>query len=487
MLDGTARPQVLGIDPKHWIWRGLEWADRRLDRELRHISAVPHLGIDNYVGSLLWIVEIVGFLLSVFWRPTVGLYVLMPLLPLQTVRYKVHGYFLGEQFVDILLLGVMLGLKRRGQPIFPRTPLNFLLFSYIIFTFLSMVRGSFFLGINLPLWFSDPRVSEWKNYVVDLSLMFFVTTGAIRTKRQIGFLMLAMCAGALLVAKGFHNVVGDRNFSAFSYDLRDPGPLGWAGVNGLAAFTAQFSVFLAGLFLLHKRLAARLGYAGVFASGIYCVLFALSRGGYAACLIGLLYLGIVRSRFLLMTVLGFLLIWQSLVPVAVRERISMTTDDQGTGTMDHSAAARVSLWEEAMQVFRADPIFGTGFNTYAYESHVGGYGDTHNVFVKVLVETGLVGLALFLAIFGKLFRIGFRLYRTAGDPFLRGIGLGFAALMVTAVVANLFGDRWMYFQITGYTYGLAALAVRAQEITQQGRENDHEARSASEELVAVGA
>jgi O-antigen ligase len=155
--------------------------------------------------------------------------------------------------------------------------------------------------------------------------------------------------------------------------------------------------------------------------------------------------------------------------------------------MDHSAASRLSLWEEAMQVFQADPIFGTGFNTYAYGSHVGGYGDTHNVFVKVLVETGLVGLLLFLAIFFKLFKVGFRLYRTATDSFFKSIGLGFSALMITAFIANLFGDRWMYFEITGYTFAFAALAVRAQQMTDEGDFEEEERELADPELAATTA
>ena len=69
---------------------------------------MPHLGIDGIAATLLYTAEIVCFLLSVFWRPSIGLYLLMAFLPLQTVRYRLHGYFLGAQFVDVLLLGVML-------------------------------------------------------------------------------------------------------------------------------------------------------------------------------------------------------------------------------------------------------------------------------------------------------------------------------------------------------------------------------------------
>ena len=443
-----------------------------------------HLGLEGVVPTTLWLAEILFFFLSIFKEPTLGLYLLVPLLPLETVRYRLHGYFLGAQFVDVLLLGVILGLMRQGRAMLSKTPLNALLFVYIAYTYLSLVRGSYFLDIGLPLWFSDPRLSDWKNFVIDLSIIFFVTTSAIRTKRQMGFLLLTMCFGALLVTKNFHNTIADRDYSSFSYSLRDSGTLGGAGVNGLAAFEAQISVLLIGLVLVERKVLARFGYLAVIGGSIYCLLFALSRGGYAALLIGMSYLGIVRNRLLLVGVVGFLLVWQSFVPAAVRERVYMTEEN---GVVDHSAEARLSLWDEAMGVFKADPVFGTGFNTYKYESHVGGYGDTHNLFIKVLVETGLCGLLLFLAIFYKLFQIGFRLHRTASDPFLKSIGLGFSGLMLTALVANFFGDRWMYFQITGYTFAFAALAVRAQQLTDEDGTGSAEEEGEQSDLEMSGA
>jgi O-antigen ligase len=428
---------------------------------------MPHLGIDGIVGQALWVMEFVAFFLSVFWRPSIGLYLLIPLLPLETVRYRLHPYFLGAQFVDVLLLGVMLGLKRQNKPIFPKTPLTTLLFVYIAFTYLSMVRGSFFLGVDLPLWFSDPRVSGWKNFVVDLSLVYFLTASAIRDKRQMGILIFAMCIGSLLVTKGFHNTIADRDFSSFSYDLRTAGPLGGAGVNGLAAFEAQFCVFLTALCLSEKGVFKKLGYAGAIWGAMYCLTFALSRGGYGALLIGLAFLGIMRHRLLFVAIIVFLAAWQSVVPTAVRERVLMTEQD---GTIDPSAGARLTLWQEAMQVFQADPVFGTGFNTYAYGSHFEGYHDTHNVYVKVLVETGATGLFVFVCLLRKLFQSGFHLYRTASDRFLMSLGLAFATLMVSAMVANMFGDRWMYFQITGYTYAVAGMVASGQRLTDESEE-----------------
>jgi len=48
-----------------------------------------------------------------------------------------------------------------------------------------------------------------------------------------------------------------------------------------------------------------------------------------------------------------------------------------------------------MEVFDANILTGTGFNTYAYMHRVGNYEDTHNFFLKVLVEERSCGLVLF--------------------------------------------------------------------------------------------
>jgi putative inorganic carbon (HCO3(-)) transporter len=428
-----------------------------------------HLGLEGIVPMSLWLIELLCFLLSVFWRPEIGLYLVVPLLPLQTVRYRLHGYFLGEQFVDLLLLGVVLGLCRQGRPIVPRTPLNKLMFAYILFTYLSMFRGSMSLGIDLPLWFSDPRVSDWKNYVVVLPLIYFISASVLQTRSQMNAMLFALCVGLLLLAKNDHNALSGRDFSSFSYNIRDAGTMGGAGVNGLAAFEAQCSIFFIAVLLVQEGFLKRVGYVGVIAACIYCLVFALSRGAYAAFLAGIIYLGLSRSRMLLLALIPFLLTWQTIVPNVVRERILMTTDENGN--VESSAAGRLSLWDEAMEVFHADPVFGVGFNTYAYGEHVGGYRDTHNVFVKVLVETGLVGLSLFVGTLYGLFRLGRRLYHVANDPFLMSIGLGFSALMLVAFIANLFGDRWMYFQITGYTYVFAGMVVRGLQITEEEAED----------------
>jgi O-antigen ligase len=150
----------------------------------------------------------------------------------------------------------------------------------------------------------------------------------------------------------------------------------------------------------------------------------------------------------------------------------MTYDAQ-SGSLDHSAAVRLTLWDSAMAVFRTSPLMGTGFNTYAYmhltkrsDGGVGFYEDTHNIFLKTLVETGVLGLLIFLWVQAKTFGVGYMLFRSAADPFFASLGLGLAVWVVCALTANFFGDRWTYLQVNGYMWVLCGLVAQARALDQ---------------------
>lgn len=181
-------------------------------------------------------------------------------------------------------------------------------------------------------------------------------------------------------------------------------------------------------------------------------------------MIGILFLGIVRERKLLILLVILLLAWQILVPTAVTERIFMTYDE---GQIESSAGERVTIWEDAIRLVPQHFIFGTGFDTYEFMGRVEEYKDTHNIYLKVLVETGIVGLGLFLALLWKSFRMSFRLFRFADDPLFRALGLGTAVYLVCAFIVNFFGDRWMYLQVNGYLWTFLGLVVRAQALTDK--------------------
>jgi O-antigen ligase len=409
---------------------------------------------------VLYIAGIAVFLVSVFWRPEIGIYYIVPLLPLQTTRYKLHGFPLGAQWIDFILLGVLIGAWRKGYSVFTRNPLSRLLLILSVLTYISLWRGALYLNRPMPIWFDDLRMSDWKNYMV-IFLVFFLALASIRDSKQMRILLFLMCVSMLMLNRTYINTATARDFSAFSYEIRDEGPMGYAGANGLAALEAQFSAFLLGLYALEGRALPKLGYIIVLGTCLVSLMYTLSRGGYVAVLLAALFVGIVKSRKLVIVVALFLFTWQMIVPNAVRERVFMTEDSNGQ--LDHSAAVRLTLWDNALEILRGDPVFGTGFDTYKFLHAVGPYEDTHNYYVKVALETGVLGFVIFLGLLTKMFLSGYRLFRArAGDSFSQGLGLGLAGMIVATAVANLFGDRWTYIEETGFMWVILAMVIRYQ-------------------------
>ena len=78
--------------------------------------------------------------------------------------------------------------------------------------------------------------------------------------------------------------------------------------------------------------------------------------------------------------------------------------------------------------------------------------------------------------------LNYRLFRRASDPLYKGLGLGLLLAMVASIVANCFGDRWTYLEITGMLWVLVGTAVRALQLSET--EPSTEA-AAAEPAVAI--
>lgn len=424
-----------------------------------------HFGLEQYVPWVLYLSAMAAFLLSLFWKPQVGLYFLVPLLPLQTIRYRIMDLPLGNKLIDLLLLGVILGAVFKSGFRIEKTPMNRLLLLFGIFCYAQLWRGAFYLNLDLPLSIGDPRFSNWKNYMV-MFVIFAVVVNVIKDVKQIKILVLLMCLSVFAVDKGYYGTMSGRDLSHFSYEVRDGGPLGYAGVNGVATFEAEFMLFLLGMAAFQKRAGLKLAIWLLIIFSGYCLLFSFSREAYAGILAGVFLLGLLKQRWMLVGLAVFLFSWQAMVPTAVQERVLMTYDKEDQ-QLDTSAQDRVELWNDAMGMFRQNPIVGEGFDTYRFQHRVSIYTDTHNYFLKVLVEMGIAGLLFFLFILGKAARLGLKLWRSARDPFLQSVGLGFALLMACVFVVNFFGDRWLYVEVNGFMWVLLACVVRGQMIEEQ--------------------
>jgi len=137
-----------------------------------------------------------------------------------------------------------------------------------------------------------------------------------------------------------------------------------------------------------------------------------------------------------------------------------------------------TLWLRVSVVFappgsRLAPIAGNGFATLQYGHVVANLDDAHNLFVKVMVETGTIGLIMIFILMQQMLSLGYRLIRRAFDAMHRGLGLCLILAIGSCAVANCFGDRWTYLVISGPLWILVVAGVRANQLRaeQNIREN----------------
>ena len=414
------------------------------------------LGLIHYIPLVVYLTLPVMCVISLTGRPLWALCYVVPLLPYRSMRDHFNDYPLGEHALTILILAVIAGAIMHGKRLPPsRVYLIWLVIG--AYLYLSMWVGVA-NGISpAPVWTSDSNFATWKDYML-VPLVFVATTLVVEDRNAIKLIIIFTAITLLIIDRSCILAAMSRSWAAFDETKRDRGPLVW-GANLTAAYLVQFAMFLWGVLQFVKGKKYKIIGFAVIAASFFALLYTFSRGGYLAALVGILILGILKDRKLLIILGLFLLTWQMLVPTAVRERIEMTKNS--TGELDASAQQRVELWKESWESIKESPVIGKGYATFQYGQHAANLKDSHNLFVKVWVETGIVGLAMVLLLFQQMASLGYRLFRRGNDPLYRGLGLGLLLATCCSMVANAFGDRWNFIEVSGPMWVLVAAAVRA--------------------------
>jgi putative inorganic carbon (hco3(-)) transporter len=416
-------------------------------------------GIGHYIPLVAYLGFWVMCLVSLGGRPLLGLYYLIPFLPYRTMRDHFLDYPLGANMLTILLLSVIVAALIGGKRL-PKTKLYGIWFVFAIYLYLSMWLSTAMGKAPPPLWLSDLNFVTWKDYMM-IPLVFLASGLVIEDRKAVRTVVIIAAFAVLFIDRSSLLESLTRTWTNFDEDKRSGGPLGY-GSNQTAAFLAQFAMFFWGLAVFLKKKMHKLLCYGLVAVTIAATMYTFSRGAYVAVLFSVLVLGLVKDRKLLLILGVFLFTWQIIVPTAVRERVTMTQDSNGQ--LEESAQERVSLWENAETSFLSSPIVGNGFATFQLGEHVDNLKDTHNWYVKVLVETGIIGFAIVFLLLQQLLATSYRLFKRASDPLYQGLGLGLFLASCSCLVANFFGDRWTYLEITSILWVLTAATARANEL-----------------------
>jgi O-antigen ligase len=397
------------------------------------------------------------FFASVAKRAEWALYLIAILTPMPVLWYQLQQFPLGKDTMDILILGATLGIiVNKGG--FDRAPNALLLAAFMIVSYVATWNTTFRFNLPLPLTTDNPVLSDLKNYI-EMIFLYFLTYSAIKTEDEQKTMLVIMASIVLIIA-----VREFRNFTeggAFSYDKRAEGPF-WVvglGANHLGAFMAHYGGLFLGMFLIDKHKYRKWLYIAAAIFSVHSIFFSYSRGAYIAALAVIIIYGLIRKRSFLIAVAVLIFTWQVVLPQTVVERISMT--EEPGGQLESSAAERIELWEQAKGFFADNPIFGIGFNGFTLARQGKQLTDTHNFYMKIASEQGLIGLIILGLVLIKALTSGWRLYRNGFSDFHKALGFGFIGCTIAVMVTNIFGDRFSYFALGGYYWLLWGIVDRS--------------------------
>jgi O-antigen ligase len=393
------------------------------------------------------------------------LYLFIFLLPLQSSQ-EAHIPSLpgGINFLNVGFALALLGAWHCGGKLARWTGLHRWVWLYLGWSFVTLLIGlSLFPTPDDTLRFNtlkDSLIGVLLLFVVEMSVTDWTTFKRVLLATTLPLLYI------LRVTHADHSGVARWHFSD---KLRMAGTFTTVGPNEFAAFCVTSALVLFALLIATKwsRRWRALLVAGVI-SMVLCILWTYSRAAYATVLIGgvcMLLLWRGRKKMVLPLLFGLLVV-PSFLPHAVVERFD-TTHVEGPQA-DSSTEMRYVFWDVAWDHFKMHPVVGTGYRTFA--SYNPYKMDTHNFFLRELVEKGAVGFVIMLGLFFSMARVCWRCFRDSPHASLGyALGLGLCAAWIAMVIGNIWGDRFTYTQMIGYFWVYLALALKAREFALDER------------------
>jgi O-antigen ligase len=227
--------------------------------------------------------------------------------------------------------------------------------------------------------------------------------------------------------------------------------------NSFAAYLVLMMCLVVAAFPLARGGWARASLAALLAGAAVCLVFSFSRTAYIAAPVAFLAIvhrrwGWRRSIAAFAALAAAVAIVGVFLPFNVRDRfMSLVALASGTGP-DISYLTRLALWQSAAAELARSGFVGVGIYNYLY---------LDSYFVRALVETGPIGLGLFLWLLAALLAWLWRESAAAPDAEIRALALGlYGATAALLVVMNFSADMFLIHRVMGlYWLLLGALAA----------------------------
>lgn len=425
------------------------------------LLVVQHVVVANENLTIALAISLIVFGGTVL-RVEVGLFVLLVAMLLSpeielgestvdrsvTIRY-------GDILILVIFVGVMVKLTFEGRvKLWQPSPINIGIVAFysacILSTLLAYER-------SLPAW--DKRTAAFVMLkMLEFYLIFFMVGHAVRRAKDLRTPVTLFFIVMLIVSTyGIYSIGTTPRVSApFEHGGTEP--------NTLGGYLVLCLCLALGLLLQAPRFKLKVLFFAIGFLGFVPLLYTLSRASYGALIVGFTVIALMSRKYAIVVLLAAVLAASSLImPESVVDRVAMTLPDDGGRdlavfgkdlgvSVDKSTYERVHVWRKVWFILSLGAPFFLFGGGVSWESVL------DSQYARVLLETGVVGMAAFLFLQWRILKTTRQAYRWTEDWLSRGIALGmFGATLaliahsigtISFLIVRIMEPYWFFIALT---------------------------------------
>jgi O-antigen ligase len=343
--------------------------------------------------------------------------------------------------------------------LFLRTPLNKLIGYYIIVCLISTLLGAIFADVSLKTGFFF--VLKYFEYV----FIYFMVANHLQDKGQIKKFLWAMLITCFIVSIiGIAQIPeGVRVSAPFEGKSGEP--------NTFGGYLVLMICITTGLFLTTKSFRDQIIYGSLILLFAIPLLYTQSRSSYLAMIPAMFSFVLFseKRQWVFLSLVSVALVLPFIAPEEAKERISYTFEQGKKRTdvveisgvkLDTSTTERVKSWKRVARDWIKHPIFGFG---------VTGYEFVDAQYFRVLIETGLLGLATFFFLLSRIFGEAYDIIKKTPESFDKGLCMGFLAGFVGLIFHGIGANTFIIVRIMEPFWFVLAMVIMIPNLKREGR------------------
>jgi len=371
---------------------------------------------------------------------------------------------LAEILIILSLMFWALKMVDSEQIRFNSASLNLPVAIFMAICILSLIwSNNFIVSLKeLPLFLTGP-------------LLYFVVTNNISNKQQVNRIL-----NVLIIVGSLFGVYGILQYNGIDLPIwiRNVGRQQVFGLFGNVNYFAEYLIvplpIAVSLFFVSRNKFKKFFLSiGILAMGT-TLMFTFTRGSYLAfgsALIVMFFLFMIsrdinfikNKKKYFITIIVAVIIITSLffipnplnkpgtVIFKIKSRLSPTILTQGIGIK-----RRITVWKFTTLMIKDRPFIGAGIGTFKYNSlkyqakffgqgenrslYIHGFATkTHNEYLQLWAELGIIGLGIFIWLIINYFSYGLRFLKRSKNIYNQGMVIGFMGVVVAILFDGIFG------------------------------------------------